>query len=281
MTCEFHTTLLKTNDGRMKIVIIGGGNMGGAIARGLVSGSMFKVNDITVIDVNKKPLELLQSQLPGIQTALSDYDSLPNADIIIMAVKPWFIEDVILDIKFKLDYGKQILVSIAAGVTLSMMEKSLSKPKEDISLPALFRVIPNTAIAIGQSMTLVSTTNASDTQKALILKIFNELGKAILMDEDRLPAGIALTSCGIAYLFRYVRAASLAGVELGFYPSQAQELIVNTMKGAAELLLHTNVNPEVEIDKVITPGGITIKGLNELEANGFSDAIIKAIKTSK
>ncbi|MDR1718862.1 MAG: pyrroline-5-carboxylate reductase [Dysgonamonadaceae bacterium] len=265
----------------MKIVIIGGGNMGGAIARGLVSGSMFKVNDITVIDVNKKPLELLQSQLPGIQTALSDYDSLPNADIIIMAVKPWFIEDVILDIKFKLDYGKQILVSIAAGVTLSMMEKSLSKPKEDISLPALFRVIPNTAIAIGQSMTLVSTTNASDTQKALILKIFNELGKAILMDEDRLPAGIALTSCGIAYLFRYVRAASLAGVELGFYPSQAQELIVNTMKGAAELLLHTNVNPEVEIDKVITPGGITIKGLNELEANGFSDAIIKAIKTSK
>jgi pyrroline-5-carboxylate reductase len=107
------------------------------------------------------------------------------------------------------------------------------------------------------------------------------LGNAVLLDESKIAAGTALTSCGIAYLFRYVRAAMLAGVEMGFYPKEAQNLVVNTMLGAAELLKATGQNPEVEIDKVTTPGGITIKGLNELEANGFSDAIIKAMKASQ
>ncbi len=265
----------------MKIAIIGGGNMGGAIALGLASGTLFNPKDMTVIDVAKAPLDALKSRIPDIQTCCSDYDGLVGADIVIMAVKPWQIEDVIVDIKFKLDYSKQIVVSIAAGVTLESMAKAFNKPNEDNPLPVLFKVIPNTAIAIKKSMTLVATHNASEKQTELILQIFNELGKAVLIDEDKLTTGTALTSCGIAYLFRYVRAAMEAGVELGFYPQQAQDLIVHTMLGAAELLLHTGAHPEAEIDKVTTPGGITIKGLNELEANGFSNAIIKAMKASK
>lgn len=265
----------------MKITIIGGGNMGSAIALGLASGTIFEAKDITVIDINEKILDSIKNRLPDIHIAVDDYNGVIGADIIILAVKPWLIQDVIVDIKFKLDYSKQILVSIAAGVTIKEMNEILNKPNEDISLPVLFRVIPNTAIAVKESMTLISTDNAPDEQKELLLKIFNELGKAILIEEDKLSAGTALTSCGIAYFFRYVRAAMEAGVEMGFYPQQAQELIVNTMKGAAELLLHTGANPEAEIDKVTTPGGITIKGLNELEANGFSNAVIKAMKASK
>ncbi len=265
----------------MKLTIIGGGNMGGSIARGLISGNLYNPGDITVIDVNEKPLEVLKTDFPGINTVISDYDSLGTADVVILAVKPWLIEDVIIDIKFKLNYEKQIMISIASGVTIETMGKLFVKNSDDTPLPALFRVIPNTAIAVHESMTLVATENASDSQKDLVMSMFNALGKAILINESKMQACTALTSCGIAFLFRYIRAGMLAGIEMGIYPKDAQEMLAYTMKGAADLLLSTGVNPEDEIDKVTTPGGITIKGLNELEANGFSNAIIKAMKACK
>jgi pyrroline-5-carboxylate reductase len=265
----------------MKISIIGGGNMGGSIARGLVQGSFFKPDDITVIDIHDAPLKSLQAFNPDIRVALKDYDSVSVADIVLLAVKPWLIKDTLLNIKFQLDYSRQILLSIAAGITIEEINKILFKVSDHNTLPVLFRLIPNTAIAVRQSVTLISSHNASPEQEDLIVKIFDELGSAVVLDETKLAAGTALTSCGIAYFFRYVRAAMLAGVELGFYPKEAQNLIVKTMQGAAALLDETKENPEVEIDKVTTPGGITIKGLNELEANGFSNAIIKAIKASQ
>lgn len=264
----------------MKLAIIGGGNMGSAIVRGLLKGTIFNAQDITVIDIRNEPLDALKKDIPEINTVLNNYDVLSDADIIIIAVKPWMVQDAILDIKFKLDYDRQILVSIAARVSIDEMKKLLNKPKESIETPAVFRVVPNTAIAVGESMTLISSYNATNEKEELILKIFNEMGKAILIDEDIIPAATALTSCGIAYLFRYIRAAMEAGVELGFYPEQARQLLIQTMKGAAELLIHNGTHPEVEIDKVTTPGGLTIKGLNELEANGFSSAIIKGMKAS-
>lgn len=262
----------------MKLTIIGGGNMGGAIVRGLVQGSIFKASDITVIDVFEAPLKALQDYNPAIRTALKDYDSIATADIIILAVKPWLIKDTIYDIKFQMNYEKQILVSIAAGVSLDELSAALEKPSDNDLRPTLFRVIPNTAIAIRQSVTLLASNNAGAEQEQLMINIFNELGSAVLLDESKIAAGTALTSCGIAYLFRYVRAAMLAGVEMGFYPKDAQNLVVKTMLGAAMLLDENQENPETEIDKVTTPGGITIKGVNELEANGFTNAIIKAIK---
>ncbi|MDR0798874.1 MAG: pyrroline-5-carboxylate reductase [Dysgonamonadaceae bacterium] len=265
----------------MKLTIIGGGNMGAAIVHGLVQGSIFKPNDITVIDVMEEPLKALQNFNPAIRVALNDYESVEEADIILLAVKPWLIDNVILAIKFKLDYSKQLIVSIAAGITIAQMNEVLQKPKEDVVLPVLFRAIPNTAIAIRQSVTLLSSENALPEQKATLLKIFSELGHAVFLDESKLSAGTALTSCGIAYVFRYIRAATLAGIEMGFYPKEAQNLVVKTLSGAAALLDETQANPEAEIDKVTTPGGITIQGLNELEANGFSNAVIKGIKASK
>jgi len=265
----------------MKIAIIGCGNMGSAIARGLIRGTVFKPDDITVIDVRREPLDALKAFTPEINTVLEDYDVLPEVDMIILAVKPWLVKDTIWDIKFKLDYSRQILVSIAAGVTIDEMNESLKKVSESFELPVLFRVIPNTAIAVGESMSLISFKNATPEQQNLLVKIFNEMGKAVIIDESKLANALALTSCGIAYFFRHVRAAMQAGVEMGFYPKEAQDLIVHTMKGAAELLLQTGANPEEEIDKVTTPGGLTIKGLNEMEANGFSNAIIKGLKANK
>jgi len=265
----------------MKLTIIGSGNMGSAIVRGLIQGSVFKSEDITVVDVKQAPLDVLKKDYPSLNIAMDNFDSVSEADVILLAVKPWLIHDIIMDIKFQMDYRRQQLISIAAGVSIKDIEDSLEKYPETEELPAIFRVIPNTAIAVRQSMTLISSKRASTEQEDLLLKIFNEMGSAVLLDEHKLVGGTALTSCGIAYLFRYVRAATLAGVEMGFHPSEAQNLIIHTMLGAAELLKATGQHPETEIDKVTTPGGITIKGLNELEANGFSNAIIKAMKASQ
>ena len=265
----------------MKLTIIGSGNMGSAIVRGLIQGSVFKQEDITVIDVKQTPLDILKKDFPALNTVLDNFDSISETDIILLAVKPWLIHDVITDIKFNMDYSRQMLISIAGGLNIETIENSLTKyPNSADELPVIFRVIPNTAIAVKQSMTLISSKRASSEQENLLLKIFNELGTAILLDESKLAAGTALTSCGIAYLFRYVRAATLAGIEMGLYPKEAQNMIINTMLGAAELLKATGNHPETEIEKVTTPGGITIKGLNELEANGFSTAIIRAMKAS-
>ena len=255
--------------------------MGGAIVRGLVQGSFFRPEDITVIDIHQAPLDALKKDCPALNVVVGNFDSVAEADIILLAVKPWLISTVITDIKFKMDYSRQMLISIAAGVNMETIESLLSKHSDTDGNPAIFRIIPNTAIAVRQSMTLITSKHATPEQNDLLLKIFNELGNAVFLEEDKIPTGTALTSCGIAYLFRYVRAATLAGVEMGFYPQQAQDMVINTMLGAAELLKTTGQNPETEIDKVTTPGGITIKGLNELEAHGFSDAIIKAMKASR
>jgi len=265
----------------MKLTIIGSGNMGSAIVRGFIQGSVFKPKNITVIDIHQAPLDALKKDFPALNVAVGNLNSVAEADIILLAVKPWLIHDVITDIKFQMDYSRQLLISIAARISINEIENSLAKHPDTDVFPVIFRIIPNTAIAVKQSMTLISSNHATAEQEDMMLKIFNELGTAILLDESKLIAGTALTSCGIAYLFRYVRAATLAGIEMGFYPQQAQNMIINTMLGAAELLKATGQNPETEIDKVATPGGITIKGLNELEANGFSDAIIKAMKASR
>ncbi|MDL2223495.1 pyrroline-5-carboxylate reductase [Bacteroidales bacterium OttesenSCG-928-M11] len=263
----------------MKITIIGGGNMGGAIARGLTQGSLFQANDITVVDIIEAPLKTLSNFNNQIHTHLGDYSSIAFADIVLLAVKPWLILESIRNIKPYIN-EKQILASVAAGISIKEMSDELNKEDKKDILPAIFRVVPNTAVSVCKSMTLIASNNASAEQETLLLNIFNELGWAILIEENKIPAGTALTSCGIAYLFKYIRAAMLAGIEMGFYPQQAQDMIIKTMLGAGYLLNETKQHPEIEIDKVTTPGGITIKGINELEANGFTHSILQAMRVS-
>ena len=264
----------------MKIAIIGTGNMGTAIARGLVKGSLFKASDITCTAKSEKTLDKIRAINPGFTVSKDNTEATRNADIIIIAVKPRYVEDIINEIKPVLNYEKQMIVSVAAGISTDSLNTHLTKDGNTTS-PPIFRVVPNTAIEVLSSMTLVSAFNASDEQTNLILRIFNELGKAVLIEERLMVAGTALASCGLAFALRYIRASMEGGVELGFYPEEAQELIAYTMKGAADLLLENKSNPEVEIDKVTSPGGITIKGLNEMELSGFTSAVIQGLKACK
>lgn len=267
----------------MKVAIIGAGNMGGAIARGLAKKGTVKASDITCSGPNRSRLEKLLETDSSFNLTTDNRKAVEGADIVILAVKPWLIQAVIQEIKRALDYEKQIIVSIAGSVTFDQLYTYFQKDTSDdyVGIPTIFRVIPNTAIEVLCSMTFIASNNASDDQKDLIVNLFDELGSALLVDEKLLTAGMALASCGIAFAFRYIRAAMQGGTELGFYPDQAKEIVLQTVKGAAELLQANQSHPEAEIDKVTTPGGITIKGLNEMDAAGFTTAVIRGLKACK
>ncbi|HEY5570294.1 MAG TPA: pyrroline-5-carboxylate reductase [Bacteroidales bacterium] len=265
----------------MKVTIIGVGNIGGAIARGLVKGGTYNASDITISDLVQNNLDKLKAFDPGFTISASNSLAIKEADVVIVAVKPWIVETVLSEIKHSFNYEKQILVSIAAGVSFDMLN-GFMKSKVNTTAPTIFRVIPNTAIEVLSSMTFVSSCNATAEEEALIVQMFNELGTALLIKEDLMAAGTALASSGIAYALRYIRASCEGGVQMGFYPDQAKEIVLKTVKGAVDILLANQTNPEQEIDRVTTPGGITIRGLNEMELAGFSSSVIRGLlKSSK
>ncbi|MDR0845182.1 MAG: pyrroline-5-carboxylate reductase [Tannerella sp.] len=263
----------------MKIAIIGAGNMGGAIARGMANGSVIKASDITCSDRSRESLDKIKATHPGIQVTSDNREAVKNANIVLLAVKPWLAEVVIHEIKPCLNYDEQIVISIMAGLTFEQLSQYLER--DDQPSPALFRLIPNTAIDVQSSMTFIAAQDAAQTQTDLVVRIFNELGETLVVEERLMAACTALSSCGIAFAFRYIRAAMEGGIELGIYPGQARNIVLQTLKGAIDLLLAHGTHPEVEIDKVTTPGGITIKGLNEMEHAGFTSAVIRGLKASK
>lgn len=262
----------------MKIAIIGAGNMGGAIARGIASGSVVAAENISVSDLSGASLAALKSFNSDIKTTTDNKSAVADADIVLLAVKPWLVETVAKEIKDSFDAKKQILVSIAAGVNLETLQGLFSQMLAPA--PTCFRIIPNTAIDVKQSVNTIAAANSTAEQNELILSIFNELGKSYLVPEGQLNALMALSSCGIAYAFRYIRAAMEGGVEMGIAPATAKAVVAQTLRGAIDLLERNQSHPEVEIDKVTTPGGITIKGLNKMEAEGFTNAVIEGLKAS-
>ena len=262
----------------MKISIIGAGNMGGAIARGLSQGSFFKGTDISISDINQANLQHLEDLKIGLHCTNSNRACVHGADIVVLAVKPWLVDSIAAEIKDLLNYNTQVILSIAAGVSLEKLRALFSGSSELV--PTLFRMIPNTAIDVMESFSCLSSWNATQEQEEQMVKIFDELGKAMLVPESQLNAYMALSSCGIAYAFRYIRAAAEGGVEMGIYPNVAKEVVLQTLKGAVALLEATGNHPEAEIDKVTTAGGITIKGLNEMEHAGFTSAVIRGLKAS-
>lgn len=258
----------------LKIAIIGAGNMGAAIARGLSKGKLIASKNISISDLYQPNLDALKQFDAEFTVSNSNRDIVKDANIIILAVKPWLVEVIAEEIENKIDYKSQQIVSIAAGVSLEQMAGFFTTEA------TMFRVIPNTAIDVLQSVSTIASFQASKEQEQLMVAIFSELGKAFLVPESQLNAFMSLSSCGIAYAFRYIRAAMEGGVEMGVYPTIAKEVVLQTLRGAIDLIEANNSHPEVEIDKVTTPGGITIKGLNEMEANGFSNAVIKGLKAS-
>jgi len=254
-----------------KITIIGSGNIGLSLAKGLLSKQYCKASDITLTRRNIKTMSIEREQ--GFIISDNNRQASEGADIIVLAVLPQQLNPVLEQLAGTLDAG-QLVVSVISGVSCQDIRHKLGAETRVI------RAMPNTAIAIGQSMTCIASDQASDPDMAEVTRLFETVGAVVRINEDLMTSATALCACGVAFFLRSIRAASQGGVEIGFHAHDALKMAVQTAKGAADLLLQMQSHPESEIDKVTSPKGCTIAGLNEMEHHGFSSAFIKGIKLS-
>jgi len=255
-----------------KIAIIGGGNLGAAIAEGLIKSKFVAAGNITVTRRNVEALQPLKTL--GVNITSDNAAAIRNSDVIIVALKPYNVREVLGGLKENFKPAKHIVISVVTGVLIKDLAEII-----DNGVP-LFRAMPNTAIAIQESVTCLCQQGASDAQVEYVTDLFSQLGVSISIDEKLMDAATVLGACGIAYALRFIRASTQGGIQIGFDAKTANLIAAQTVKGAAELLLKLNRHPEEEIDKVTTPKGCTIAGLNEMEHQGFSSSLIKGIVVS-
>lgn len=262
----------------MKIGIIGAGNMGGATVNGLLRAKQVAATDIFVSDKSEATLQIFRQK--GVNVTEDNIEVAKASDVIMVFVKPWIVEAVLTEIRDSINLAEQLLVVVAAGGNVCGETISDALKKSGNEQPTFFRVIPNIADETLDSMTFITPFNASKEQTDKVMDIFNTLGESLIVDEKLLSVGTAIASCGLAYAMRYVRAAVEGGVEMGLYPKDALKVVLQTVKGAVSLLQESGEHPEAAIDRVTTPGGLTIKGLNAMEHAGFTSAVIKGLKAS-
>jgi len=255
-----------------KIAIIGGGNLGTAIAEGLLKSGFAKPAQITITRRTLSRLEDLKAK--GVTGTDNNASAIRESEVIIVALKPFNVKEVLTELKNSFDPNKHIVISVVTGIFLTDLSSIFDK-----SIP-IFRAMPNTAIAIQESVTCLCSQGASVEQSSYVKELFDQLGITIPIDEKLMDAATVLGACGIAYALRFIRAATQGGIEIGFDAKTASLIAAQTVKGAAELLLKGNRHPEEEIDKVTTPKGCTIVGLNEMEHRGFSSSLIRGIGAS-
>ena len=255
-----------------KIAIIGGGNLGAAMAEGLVSSGFVLPGQLIVTKRNITALQSLEEK--GVLISNDNVQAVQYADWIVLAVKPFQVKEVLSGIQPYLDPEKHVLISVVTGIWIKDIQEIVGGQF------AIFRAMPNTAIAIRESMTCVCAHQANIEQVKYVTDLFHQLGRSVFIEEKLMDAATVLGACGTAFAMRYIRANIQGGIEIGFSAATASLIAAQTVKGAAELLLQKNTHPEQEIDKVTTPKGCTIAGLNEMEHQGFSSSLIKGIVTS-
>lgn len=255
-----------------KIAIIGGGNLGKAIAEGLVKSGFTLPGHVLVTRRNMETIRHLEEK--GILVGNDNIEAVRFADLVILAVKPFQVGEVLRQASSALDPERHLLCSVVTGVTLADLAGILGE-----RFPVV-RAMPNTAIAIQESMTCLCSNHVDPARLGYVQDLFGQLGKVVQIDERLMDAATVLGACGIAYALRFIRANIQGGIEIGFDAATATLIAAQTVKGAAELLIQTGRHPEQEIDKVTTPKGCTIAGLNEMEHQGFSSSLIKGITAS-
>jgi pyrroline-5-carboxylate reductase len=253
-----------------KIAIIGCGNLGTSILNGLISSEYYSNKSITATRRTISSLEKYKNE--GVHITADNSEAVQQADILLIGLKPFRILEVLAELKPYLTKDKTI-VSLATGITISQIEQVVGA---GISV---YRAMPNTAADVKESLTCICANHAiSETNE--VTEIFNSVGKSIVIEEGLMEAATVLGACGIAYVLRFIRGMIQGGIEIGFSAKMATDIVTQTVKGASELLIQNETHPEAEVDKVTTPRGCTIAGLNEMEHNGFSSALIKGIVTS-
>lgn len=255
---------------KRRIAIIGAGNIGTAIANGLHDSGRFAAGDITLTRRGVAALDALKAR--GFVVDADNRAAVRTSDVVLVAVEPQQIDAVLTEIAPELKPGRHVLISVVTGVDTRHILKHAGKNV------AVVRAMPNTAIAVRESMTCLASNDKAAIDIAR--SIFDTVGRTTVISEEAMIAATALCACGIAFFLRAIRAASQGGIEIGFHSHDALAIAAQTAKGAASLLISMENHPEYEIDRVTTPRGCTIAGLNRMEHEGFSSAMIRGITTS-
>lgn len=257
----------------MKIALIGVGNLGLSIANGLVNQTGFEVEQLVLTKRNVSNLDEWKKH-DHVMVTPRNIDAVRASDIIILCVQPGQINGILAEIKSELDPERHVLISTITGRKLDDIAREVGKEV------AIIRSMPSTAISVGQSMTCLSTNGAGKDKISIAEQIFNAMGQTLVIEEEMMQAATVICASGIAFWMRLIRATTQGAIQLGFDAPEALRMATQTSLGAASLLIESNHHPEEEIDRVTTPKGCTISGLNEMEHEGLSSALIKGLMKS-
>lgn len=254
----------------MTIGIVGCGNLGLSLLNGI------RQNDggVKIIGSRRNIAELQKMEIPNTEFTTSNADLIKESDIIIIALKPYNVLSFLEEHKHYFDAERHTVISAASEITMEEMGEVIGKDFD------IFRAMPNTAASVNESITAICIKNDHLNRKDTVQELFNALGQTIIIDEKLMESATILGACGVAYVLRFMRAMIQGGIEVGFDAKTATRIVSQTVKGAAELIIQNGTHPEEEIDRVTTPKGCTIVGLNEMEHSGFSSALIKGIVAS-
>jgi len=257
-----------------QLCILGSGNMGEALVSGLVSSGSARPEMITCTDVREDRLEEMRSRF-GVRTTQNNPEAVAASEVVIYAVKPQLMAEVLKETADQLDMSK-VIISIAAGVPLRAIESLLNKQLR------LIRVMPNIAASVKESATAVAAgKHAGKEDIELAMVIFNSVGKSVFLRENYLMDAITgLSGSGPAYIFIIVDALADAGVKMGLSRKDAQYLAAQTVLGAAKMLMETREHPGQLKDRVTSPGGTAIAGIHTLEKGGLRTTLINAVEAA-
>ena len=254
----------------MKVAIIGAGSLGQSIAKGLLIN-----NVVSALYLTKRNTDSLSkfNEYKEVVLTSDNREAVKNADILIFAVQPRHFNRILESIQPLLN-DNHVLISVITGYSIAKIETIVGANTD------IIRSMPNTAASVGQSMTCLSSNTKGKEKVELAKTIFNSLGVSMEIPEEQLQAATVICASGIAFWMRLIRATTQGAIQLGFEADEAHKLAMQTCFGAASLLNESGNHPEAEIDRVTTPGGCTIEGLNEMEHQGLSSSLIKGINKS-
>ena len=252
----------------MKVHIIGGGNLGASIAIGIAKFTTG--NQVTV--TRRNTTNILHLEPLGVTVSKDNKHNIQNADIIILTIKPYQVDTVLEEILPVI--ANKTIASAVSGLSIENLQNKIGNTHQAV------RIMPNIASQFGASATCIAFQDNNKEAAQNVVTLFEGLGTAPIIDEKLMDAATVLAASGTAFALRYIRASMQAGIEIGFDWQTALAISAQTVKGAAEMLLEEKTHPEQLIDRVTTPQGCTIAGLNEMEMHGFSSSLIRGIKTS-
>ena len=253
------------------IAIIGSGNMGNALIEGMLQNPNFTASNIYATRKRVEKMHALKER--GVNILSDNIEAAKNAKWLLIALKPHTVAEVLDEIHPYITED-HVIISVATGFSIKAINDIIGDK------PAIYRAMPNTAASVGEGITCIATNDTKPENLAGVIEMFNHLGKSILIEERLMDAATIIGACGVAYALRFMRSMIQGAVQIGFDSQTASTIVTQMVKGSAEMLIENNSHPEEEIDKVTTPMGCTITGLNEMEHQGFSSALIRGIVAS-